>query len=137
MAVSADGLTAWVADTGNYRISIWTRPDATSTAWANDTTFGSDGTGASQFFSPFGLAISPDALTLWVADTDNHRVAIWSRPDASSTTWSNQTLFGERGSGAGQLDAPFAVALLPGGQSVLVVDGNNDRVSIWGQSCPE
>ena len=44
-------------------------------------------------------------------------------------------LFGERGSGAGQLDAPFAVALLPGGQSVLVVDGNNDRVSIWGQGC--
>ncbi|MFM9107890.1 MAG: hypothetical protein ACKOWF_14460, partial [Chloroflexota bacterium] len=80
IAVSVDGLTAWVADESNSRISVWTRPDtgANKTAWTNQTTFGSDGTGSSQFSRPYGVVVSADGLTAWVADYKNNRISVWT-----------------------------------------------------------
>ena len=98
VAVASDELTAWVADTGNHRIAIWTRPNS-STTWTPQTTFGSDGSGPSQFQDPTASRSRVMALTAWVADTDNNRIAIWTRPNASSTTWTPQITFGSAGSG--------------------------------------
>jgi sugar lactone lactonase YvrE len=78
--VSADELTAWVADYGNNRISIWTRPDTTTgaTNWTNQTTFGTSGSGPSEFTGPSGVFASVDGLTAWIADNGNNRISIWT-----------------------------------------------------------
>ncbi|MFT4041184.1 MAG: NHL repeat-containing protein [Thermomicrobiales bacterium] len=134
--VSADTLTAYVADTGNNRISVWTRPDAAALAWTNLTTLGSAGSASDQFQSPIGVWGSSDALTLWVGDTSNNRVSIWTRPGAASTTWANLTTFGTNGSQADELKLPFGVVASADGREVWIADSNNNRVSIWGQLCP-
>ena len=38
LAVSADELTVWVVDMNNDRISVWTRPNVSSTTWSPQTT---------------------------------------------------------------------------------------------------
>ena len=81
MTVSADGLRVWVSDSGNARISVWTRPDDSSTAWSPQTTFGSYGTGPTQFGGTRGVAVSANELTVWVADTSgitNQRISVWT-----------------------------------------------------------
>jgi hypothetical protein len=47
--------------------------------WMNQTTFGSEGTGPSQFVFPASIAVSSDTLTAWVTATQNHRIAVWGR----------------------------------------------------------
>jgi DNA-binding beta-propeller fold protein YncE len=130
VAVSADGLSMWVADAGNDRISVWTRPD-TATEWANQITFGSTGTDANQFLYPNGLAVSPDGLTVWVADLANYRISVWTRPDAASLDWQPKTTFGSEGANADQFGLPYDVAAAPDGLTVWVTDRLNQRISIW------
>ncbi|MFT4039764.1 MAG: hypothetical protein QM692_16405 [Thermomicrobiales bacterium] len=132
VAISRDTLTAWIADTVNQRIAVWTRPTSASTAWTSQTTFGSGpGAGPNQFRAPAGLAASADALTLWITDSNNDRISIWTRPTASSTAWSNQTTFGVNGSGVGQLTLPNDVALSPDTLTAWVADTGNNRISVW------
>ncbi|MFT4039762.1 MAG: NHL repeat-containing protein [Thermomicrobiales bacterium] len=136
VTISADTLTTVVADTYNYRISLWTRPDTASTAWSNLTTFGTNGTGASQFKAPFGAAISEDTLTIVVADTNNYRGSIWTRPDTASTAWSNLTTFSSSGSGPNELAYPNGLAITPDALTVWIADTSNNRISIWAAICP-
>ena len=79
MAVSSNGLTALVADTGNQRISVWTRPSSRSTIWTNKTTYGTQGQDLENFSSPTSVATSPGGSTAWVVDARNSRVSIWKK----------------------------------------------------------
>jgi hypothetical protein len=74
VAVAADGQTAWVADTNNQRISVWTKAGS---SWSHLTNFGSTGSGADQLDFPFGVAATPDGQTVWVADSNNNRISVW------------------------------------------------------------
>lgn len=136
--VSADGLRVWVADTFNNRVSIWTRPNAASTAWTNQTTFGTGGSGVGQFSFPRHLAVSSDELTVWVGDRDNNRVSVWTRPNAASIAWTNVTTFGDPpgGSGPNQFNDPQGVAVADDGQTVWVADEDNSRISVWIKTSP-
>ncbi|MFM9105106.1 MAG: hypothetical protein ACKOWF_00190, partial [Chloroflexota bacterium] len=71
------GLTVWIADNGNQRISVWTRPDGASISWTNLTTFGSFGTGNDQFEEPSSVAVAANGRTLFVADYGNNRISVW------------------------------------------------------------
>ena len=108
----------------------------TSNTWANQTTFGSQGGGLNQFRIPQGIALSGDTLTMWVADTNSGRVSVWTRPNASSIAWTNQTTFGSEGSGASQLVSPRTVAIANGTRTAWVADTLNNRISIWELVCP-
>ncbi|MFM8593930.1 MAG: hypothetical protein ACKOCK_06005, partial [Chloroflexota bacterium] len=99
VAVSSDFLTAWIADSTNNRVTVWTRPDTSSTTWSFSTKFGTVGSGDTNLNGPNGLAVASDGLSVWVADTLNHRLVIWTRPDIASTTWSFSTKFGTGGAG--------------------------------------
>jgi DNA-binding beta-propeller fold protein YncE len=110
--------------------------DCQTPTWTNQTTFGSFGDGPSQFSFPSGVAVSADMLTVWVTDTNNTRISVWTRPDASSTTWSNATTFGSFGSGASQFANPTGVAVAPDLLTVWVADSGNNRVSVWELACP-
>ncbi len=131
VAVSADGRTAWVADTFNNRISVWTRTTNTSTDWSPSYTFGSQGTGDAYFWEPIGVAVSADERTVWVADNRNNRISVWTRPTGSSTTWSHSINFGSVGSEDANLTYPADVAVSANGRSAWVADSFNNRISVW------
>ena len=126
-----DTTTVWVADTGNNRISVWSRPDADSTAWLDVTHFGSLGSGDSNFSNPVSVALSADTRTAWVADLSNHRVVIWTRPDPDSRAWQYTAQFGGEGSGDGNFLMPTGVSLAPDELTLWVADAMNHRISVW------
>jgi DNA-binding beta-propeller fold protein YncE len=134
IAVSPDGLTIWVTDHVNNRIVIWSRPDAASTAWNYLAQFGSTGTGDENLDSPSTIALSPDLLTAWVADKNNNRIVIWSRPDANSTTWTYHAQFGTLGSGDTNLNRPRSVFVSPDTLTAWVADSFNNRIVTWTRS---
>ncbi|MEZ4561389.1 MAG: beta-propeller fold lactonase family protein [Thermomicrobiales bacterium] len=136
VAISADGLTAWVGDKGNDRVSVWTRQDTGSTNWTNHTTFGTKGIGPSRFQRPMGVTVSADGLKIWVADYWNNRISVWTRPNAASVAWKNQTTFGKNGAGSNQFKEPMGVAVPADGLTALVADLSNDRISAWSLTCP-
>ncbi|MGI9253737.1 MAG: beta-propeller fold lactonase family protein, partial [Thermomicrobiales bacterium] len=131
VTLSPDGLSAYVSDTNNDRISIWSRPDVNSAAWTWAGKFGATGWGLGQLSRPCSLAFSSNGLTCWIADSFNSRVSIWNRPSAGSLTWSNQTVFGSFGSAANELNNPAGIAVVPGDRAVLMADLGNNRVSMW------
>jgi DNA-binding beta-propeller fold protein YncE len=134
VALWVDGLTALVADQVNSRISVWTRTAATATDWKNQTTFGSQGDGPTQFSNPTGVALSGDGRTAVVADRVNNRISVWTRTTATATDWKNQTTFGSQGSDPDQFTAPLRVSLSTDGLAVSVVDSFNNRISVWTRS---
>jgi hypothetical protein len=83
--------------------------------------------GLAQLSSPRGIVT--DGSHLWVADTGNNRIV---RYDMDGT---DPVPFGSFGSGAGQLDQPYGLAIegLPGseGPELHVAERNNHRVSVF------
>ncbi|MGH2616355.1 MAG: pentapeptide repeat-containing protein, partial [Thermomicrobiales bacterium] len=126
VAVSGDGRTLWVADTGNKRISVWTESNG---LWAPLTRFGSAGSGPGQFSDPVGVAVSGDGQTVWVIDRINTRVSVWARQ--SNGNWTFDTDFGSFGDGATQWRGPLGVAVAADGQTAFVSDLGHDRISMW------
>jgi DNA-binding beta-propeller fold protein YncE len=133
VALSADEKSAWVSDGDNSRISVWTESGG---SWSYQSAFGSFGraTDRDGLYTPQAVSVSPDGRTVWVADSDNHRVSVWGRSDDG---WIHQTNFGSGpGSGADQLDSPQALAVSADGQTVWVADSQNNRISVWRKGCP-
>lgn len=135
LAVSPDGLTLYVADTDNHRISIWTRTSADSAEWTNQSTFGTGpASGSDQFRSPHGVALAGDGLTAVIADQSNARISVWVRSSPETFDWESQTTFGSRDPGPDQLSLPSGLAITPDGKTVFVADEDLDRVSVWTRS---
>jgi DNA-binding beta-propeller fold protein YncE len=80
--------------------------------------WGSPGTGPGQFQRARALALGPDGL-LYVADSCNHRVQVFTRDGDLVRLW------GSPGSGPGELSYPYDVAFGPGGLLYVVEMGNN------------
>lgn len=76
--------------------------------------------GAGPLASPGGLVVD-GAGNVVVADSGNHRLAVW---DLWSASWSS---FGSQGAGAGQFARPATVAI-DADQRLLVVDAGNHRL---------
>lgn len=136
LSVTADGLTALVADRSNNRISVWKRSSPSGVDWSPLTTFGSLGSARDQLTFAHDVTLMADDLTALVGDTDNDRVAVWTRPDVSSAAWSPQAIFGSQGSGPTQFQGAAGVAVTADGLTVLVADRANDRISVWVGACP-
>ena len=113
----------YVADTNNNRIQQWTFPYSTGV-----TVAGGNGAGplANQLSFPNGVAITSFgySATLYIADTNNHRVQQWFSGDTSG-----QTVAGGNGAGSAsnQLRSPSGVAIDFFGD-LYVADTNNSRV---------
>ncbi|MGI9254713.1 MAG: NHL repeat-containing protein [Thermomicrobiales bacterium] len=130
--VAADGLTAWVVDSGNNRISVWNRADS-ATAWSHTVNFGvfGPGTALNELMQPSSAWASPDGLTVWVADMGHSRITVWTRSDAASTSWSAVAAFGTVGSAADSLGNIEALSVSTDGLTAFLVDYTNSRVSVW------
>ena len=150
IAVSADGATLFVTDTGNNEIRRIANVGPTMDAanWSVTTIAGSatagktDGAGnLASFNAPFGIAISPGGL-LYVTEKAGNRVrrVMYRGSDASvNTNWQVSTLAGDNtavAGAAGSTDAtgaaarfssPLGIAIDRAG-NVLVADSGNNRV---------
>ncbi|MFT4038869.1 MAG: NHL repeat-containing protein [Thermomicrobiales bacterium] len=133
VAITSDTRAVWIADYFNNRVSVWTRPDASGVNWSNQTTFGSGpASGASNFRYPTGVAVAADGLTVWIADSQNHRVAVWSRPNPGGSWTAGPAIAGPTsGSSLTKLDSPQGVAITADGMTAIVADSFNHRVSVW------
>ncbi|HEV7942467.1 MAG TPA: SMP-30/gluconolactonase/LRE family protein [Solirubrobacteraceae bacterium] len=82
--------------------------------------FGYWGSEDAALKEPEGLAVSTSGK-LYVADTGNNRVAVWSLPEAAGLHETYSTQFGTAGSGPGEFEYAAAPAVTPLGH-VLVTD---------------
>lgn len=107
---------------------------------AADRMIGSFGVQPGQFNRPRGIAVAPDG-TLYVADTDNHRIQHLTPQGKVLQTWGQ---YGDIATGAapgGTFNQPWGIAVGADG-SVYVADvwnhrvqkftANGDFVSMWG-----
>ncbi len=108
----------YVPDTGNNRIQIF---DASTGAFI--TTWGSSGSGPSQFSNPWGVAISPVNGDIYVVDRDNNRIQVFN----SQRQYKLQLGAGTYGSSNTEFAGPAGVAVDTAG-NIYVVDQDNNRV---------
>jgi hypothetical protein len=140
LAVSMDGAKIYVADSGNNRvrqIALSTSAPAVTTtvAGSGDAAF-ADGAGtAAEFNNPLGVVASVDGATLFVADTNNHRIrqiALANSPLASSivTTLagSGSRAFQDGTGTAASFAFPRGVATSVDGTTLFVAEYGSHRV---------
>ena len=99
--------------------------------WKSKQSIGSQGSGNNQLNGPNKVAITADGLELYVADTSNHRIAIWNRYVAGSKDWMWSGYVGSAGDGTEQLQYPGGHCLSADGLELFIADYNNNRISIW------
>src|SRR5690606_20002128 len=114
VAVDDHGLV-YVVESGNDRIIVLNLDDGSVQA-----EWGGSGQGDGQFSAPQGIAVAGNSV--YVADTGNHRVQVFSRAGEHLATW------GEQGDGSGQFSSPTDIEIV--GDLVYVVDRGNDRVQV-------
>ncbi len=138
----SDGSRLYVSDSNNHRVLVWDGLPSGSGQSAHfalgqaGLVTNSFGTGPAAMWSPTG--IYGVGTSLYVADTNNHRILIWEslpavsgaaahkvlgQPDAQSNTANNQGITGAT------LNNPRAVRGLGG--KIYVADSGNNRVLIW------
>jgi sugar lactone lactonase YvrE len=113
----------WIADTYNNRIVRWESPST------GVIVCGSFGVEADQFQYPQGLFVDIAASkTLYVADTDNHRIQMWLTGAINGTTLAGQT--NVSGSGLNHLSSPSTLLVDTYG-NMYIVDTGNNRILRW------
>jgi len=129
VAIDAAG-NVYVSDTDNDRVQKFTSAGTYLLQW------GSTGSGDGQFSGPNGLATGPVELAgggttqaVYVADTGNSRVQVFSEDGAYLTQ------FGSTGSADGQFNGPADLDIDANGE-VYVTDQYNQRVQVFGYPTP-
>lgn len=82
--------------------------------------FGGTGTATGQFRGPKGLAASPDGRLIYVADTGNNRIQIFSREGSFQDFWNGS------GQSGGAMYSPYNVEVDTSG--IYVVDTGRNRI---------
>jgi sugar lactone lactonase YvrE len=139
-SIVGSGTTLWISDSGNNRVLRFDNAASKPNGSNADGVLGSsvftsvpsNRTTASTFDTPGGLAIDPTPR-LYVADTANNRVLIFSNPLGTGVSASNvlgQPNFTDNTPRLTQsgFDTPYAPTWDNGSQSLWVADLGNNRV---------
>ncbi len=94
-----------------------------------DLTFGRTGSQPGEFLNPHGLALAPDG-SLYVADTDNHRIQHLSPDGEVISTWGSYGDIELNTHEEGTFNKPFGVGVAPDG-TVYVADTWNHRIQYF------
>jgi tripartite motif-containing protein 71 len=94
------------------------------------STWGRDLGAPGQFREPAGVAVAPDG-TVYVVDSGNHRIQYFDSTGTYLGQWGRQG--NRQGSGDGEFNTPFGVAVAPDG-TVYVTDTLNYRVQAFDNS---
>ncbi len=144
LALDTNNDMLYVADTNNNRIQIidvnGNCDSGDSDYLANDVCFvdefGEKGNGDGEFDSPSGLALDTNTDMLYVADTDNNLIQIIDVDGncQGSIELANDICFvdefGGSGSGDGEFNSPFGLALDVSNDMLYVADTKNERIQI-------
>jgi DNA-binding beta-propeller fold protein YncE len=90
------------------------------------TQWGREGSGDGQFKAPEGIAVADDG-TIYIADTENHRVQRFDANGRFLAKW------GAKGLGDGQFDSPGGIALDKEGH-IYIADSFNHRIQKFDKS---
>ncbi|MDX6649433.1 MAG: hypothetical protein QOJ97_1384 [Solirubrobacteraceae bacterium] len=138
-AIAVGGGEVYVTGFFDPRVSVFT------TAGAYQREFGSGGLGPGELGFPVGLGL--DGTDVYVVELGNSRVSLFATsgtfqrafgrnvnpntaaPDRSTCDTTTGCQSGVSGPGAGELNAPFRVAVAGG--AVHVVESTNNRVSVF------
>ena len=132
IAVDGDG-TVWVAEWANQRIQAMGRDGQwTVVAGKPGGGPGAIGTGPGEFSRPSGIAVDGNQ-TVWVADTENHRIQSMGR-DGQWNVVAGKPGGGPGaiGTGAGEFSRPSGIAV-DGNQTVWVAESGNHRIQAMGR----
>ncbi|QGG57371.1 S-layer homology domain-containing protein [Paenibacillus sp. B01] len=123
IGVTVDGSgNVYVADMENDRIQKLTVSTNTWSEWGKAG--GGPGSGLGEFDGPVGVAVD-DGGNVYVADVYNNRI---QKLDISTNTWSEWgKAGGGAGSGLGEFNGPFGVAVDSNG-NIYVADRGNHRI---------
>jgi DNA-binding beta-propeller fold protein YncE len=114
LAVARDG-TVYVADAGRRQIVAYEESGTPKRTYGQ----------AGELSNPTGVAVSPDQTRLFVADSREHRIAVFDIVDGTLL----QT-FGRKGRGEGELFFPTSVIFSREGE-LCVVDQMNARIVVY------
>jgi len=133
IAISPDG-RIYIADTGNKRVRVY-RPDENGVpTWLYD--IGTGGSGAGQLDEPNGLAIHPEDGRLFVADTWNRRVSVFTTEGVFLTSFNVRAWYQPTSGNLPYLALDAARDLLyitdPDGGRVLVYNTSGECVGAFG-----
>jgi glucose/arabinose dehydrogenase len=129
VAVAPDG-SVYVADTNSHRIQVFNSGGDWVENWGKKNAAGQgvSGNGNEEFNAPLRVAVAPDG-SVYVADTNNHRIQVFNSGGDWVENWGKQNAAGNGvlGSGDKQFNKPAGVAVAPDG-SVYVADFENNRI---------
>ncbi|HUD21081.1 MAG TPA: NHL repeat-containing protein, partial [Candidatus Saccharimonadales bacterium] len=133
----------FVADKSNNRVMIWNNP--TSNNQAADLVLGQtwfnangSGTSATQFNQPIDITINADS-TVFVSDSNNHRVLIFSSAITANGQAADKVLgqsnFTDNSSGisATKFNRPEGLSSF-NGNNLYIADSNNNRIVAYNSS---
>jgi hypothetical protein len=106
---------------GNGNLNPPVRQNGTMTNMSINNKFGALGAAKSQFNSPHGFCLGFEGEDIIVADTNNHRIQIFS------STGEFRYAFGSPGREEGQLWYPRKVTVMPNSGKFVVCDRGNER----------
>ena len=139
VAVDSAG-NAYIADTDSNRVRLWTQSTGLITTLAGNggSTFTGDGVAgtSAKLNAPIGVA-SDIARNVYVADTGNNRVRLWTASTGLIATIAGTGAAGFSGDGgagtSAMLNSPGGIAVDVAG-NVYIADSNNNRVRLLTKS---
>ncbi len=102
----------------------------TDPSWKPAASIGNTGDQAHRLDGPNKVVLSSNGLELFVADTNNDRIAIFNRHQGSSE-WMWSGSIGSGGSADDQFELPTGLAISANGRELFVADYSSSRISIW------
>lgn len=113
----------YVLDGGNARVTKWITGSSSATLIAG----GHESINVShQMNNPAGMFMESDVSTIWIADTNNHRIVKWTSPTTSAV------VCGSHGSADDQFSYPSGLFIdTTDAPTLYVADTNNHRIQMW------
>ncbi|MBN2445027.1 MAG: 6-bladed beta-propeller [Spirochaetales bacterium] len=114
----------YIADKLNHRIQKFDKDGVFLLKWGKNGGDGTSGTGNGEFNQPKGITVDSNDF-VYVSDAYNHRIQVFDADGGFKSTWGNQ------GDDDGNFQYPHGLAAV--GTKLIVVDGNNHRIQVFGE----
>lgn len=133
-----------IADRDNNRVLVWSTAPTANNKPANfvigqqNFTTGGFGTSATSLHTPRGVSYDPNTGYLYVADTDNNRIMMWTNTITSNNQTANRVL-GQSSmtvstvgaTSATSLNHPMRVSVGSSNSVIYIADSGNNRALVY------